>query len=115
AWFLPRIIGQAAASEMLFTAEPFDADRALLTGLVGEVLTPDDLLPRAKLLASKIANNAPLAVRETKKLLRKAVFQPLEDHLKDCAAAQGRLHVSDDHMEALDAFFEKRAGQFQFK
>ncbi|MTI09847.1 enoyl-CoA hydratase-related protein, partial [Curvivirga aplysinae] len=115
AWFLPRIIGQSNAAEMLLTAEPVKAEKALEIGLVGRIILQEDLVDEAIKLAEKIAENAPLAVRETKKLLREGQFTKLEPHLEACATAQGVLHCTEDHMEAINAFFEKRIGSFKNK
>lgn len=113
AWFLPRVIGQANAAEMLFTGEAVNATRAIEMGLVGRIVEAADLVIEAQSLAHKIAANAPLAVRETKKLLREGQFTNLEPHLESCAKAQGYLHTTEDHMEAIRAFFEKRVASFK--
>ena len=112
AWFLPKIVGQNNAAEMLFTAEAVKADRALEMGLIGRLVPLDDLVIEAQKLAAQIATNAPLAIRKTKKLLRDGMSQSLEVHLEDCATAQGQLHCTEDHMEAIEAFFEKRVGSY---
>ena len=113
AWFLPRIIGQAKAAEMIFTGEAINADEALRAGLVSKIVEPDDLISEANIIAQKIADNAPLAVRLSKKLLRDGQQNTLESHLDLCATYQGIAHHSDDHMEAINAFFEKRKGKFK--
>ncbi len=100
---------------MLLTAEPVKAEKALEIGLVGRIIPQEDLVDEAIKLAEKIAENAPLAVRETKKLLREGQFTKLEPHLEACAAAQGKLHCTEDHVEAINAFFEKRTGNFKNK
>jgi len=115
AWFLPKIIGQANAAEMLFTGDTIDANRALEMGLIGRIVAQADLLSEAQTIAEKIAANAPLAVRETKKLLREGQYTRLDPHLDACAKAQGMLHSTDDHMEAINAFFEKQVGVYNRK
>lgn len=113
AWFLPRVVGAARAAQMSLTGEMIDARTALEWGLVNELCSPEDLMPRAQELAEQIAANPPLAVRETKRLLRASSTLPLEDMLVECATAQSRLHHTDDHHEALAAFIEKRRGQYR--
>lgn len=112
AWFLPRAIGEQAAAEMLYTGEPIDAERALALGLVSRIVPAGDLLAEARALATRIAANAPQAVRYTKRLLRAQRAQSLPEHLSQCAAYQAILHGTADHAEALDAFFEKRPAVF---
>ena len=113
AWFLPRIIGQANAAEMLFTGNPVHADQAVEMGLLGRVVPASELLEEAKAVAAQIAKNAPVAVKLTKKLMREGQFTRLEPHLEMCAAYQAIAHHTDDHHEAIAAFFEKRPGEFK--
>lgn len=113
AWFLNRIVGSAQAAEMILTGEPADAGRALSIGLVSRVVEPDALLPETRALARRIAGNAPLAVRASKRLLRGAPEQSLHDHLELCATHQARLHGTEDHLEAVKAFLEKRPPVFR--
>ncbi len=54
-----------------------------------------------------------IAVRYTKRLMKLAQRQNLEEHLEACSAVQAICHKTEDHAEALAAFFEKRAGQFK--
>ncbi len=115
AWYLPRIVGQSNAAEMLLTAEPIGADRALEIGLVGRIVPQETLMEEAKQLAARITANAPLAVRATKRLMREGQFTTLEPHLEECAKTQGCLHSTEDHMEAINAFFEKRSADFKCK
>lgn len=113
AWFLPRVIGQGPAAEMLLTGEPIDAETAKSVGLVSRILPKDDLVAEAQAVAQKIAANAPVAVKLTKKLMREGQHSRLEPHLEMCAAYQAIAHHTDDHKEALDAFFEKRPGNYK--
>ncbi len=115
AWLLPRNIGLSRAATMLYTGALIDADQALSWGLVTEVLSPDDLLSRAHEVAAQIAAKPPLAIRETKRLMRAAMEQDLPAALESAATAQAPLHRTQDHEEALKAFFEKRDGQYQGK
>ena len=78
-----------------------------------EATEPAKLLPRAKELAAQIAAKPPLAVRYAKRTLRLAQSQSLEEHLQSCASFQAALQKTEDHLEALSAFFEKRAGSFK--
>ncbi len=74
---LPRQIGWVHAHELLLTAQPIDASRALEYGLLNEIVEPDGLLPRALRCADQIAANAPLAVRATRAGVRELLGVPL--------------------------------------
>jgi len=115
AWFLPRVIGQARANQMTLTGEMVDANKALEWGMVSKVCAPEDLMDEALGIAQSIAANPPLAVRETKKLLRQSAQSSLTDMLDLSASVQAQLHQTEDHMEALSAFSEKRVGRYQGK
>ena len=73
------------------------------------------LLARAKEIAAQIAAKPPLAVRYAKRALRLAQQQGLDEHLDACASFQAALQKTEDHLEALAAFFEKRNGVFKGK
>ena len=111
-WFLPRLIGHQSAAELLFTGRLVKAQEALELGLLLELVAPGQLLARARELAAQIAAKPPQAVRLSKRLLQLAERQQLPDFLDQCAAFQGMSHHSSDHLEAVDAFLEKRPGKF---
>jgi len=113
AWFLARAVGEQAAAEMLFTGQPIDAQRAKDIGLIARLVAADHLLAEAQALAQQIAANAPLAVGLTKRLLRAGRHQDLATHLRLCASYQALLHGTQDHAEAITAFFEKRPAIFK--
>ena len=115
AWFLPRIVGQANAAEMLLTGEAVNAEKAVETGLIGRIVPAAELLDEARAVAARIAANAPVAVKLTKKLMREGQFTRLEPHLEMCAAYQAIAHHTQDHDEAIRAFFDKRPGVFKNK
>lgn len=113
AWFLTRIVGPQRAAELTLTGRIVKAEEAQALGILLEVVEPAELVPRAKALAAKIAAKPPLAVRYAKKLLKLAQSQGLAEHLEACSAYQAICHKTEDHQEALAAFFEKRSGKFQ--
>ncbi len=113
AWFLQRLLGYQRAAELTFTGRIVKAEEARQLGILLEVTEPDGLLPRARELAQKIAAKPPLAVRYAKRLLKLAQQQPLSEHLEVCSSFQALCHKTEDHAEALAAFFEKRQGQFE--
>jgi len=115
AWFLPRVIGAAKAAQMALTGETIDSFKALEWGMVSEVCAPEDLINSALEMAQSIAANPPLAVRQTKKLLRQSADLALPEMLDLCAKTQAKLHQTDDHLEAVKALFEKRQGSYSGK
>lgn len=110
AWFLPRVVGAARARQMSLTGEMVQAEKAVEWGILSEITQPEALIERALEIAERIAANPPLAVQETKRLLRQSESLTLDEMLNTCAATQARLHGTEDHIEALKAFTEKRKG-----
>lgn len=108
AWFLQRLIGYQRAAELAFSGRIFKADEALQMGVLLEVCSPDDLQNRAMELAASFASKPPRTVRLTKRLMKSARRLELGDFLEQCAVYQGMSVLTQDHLEAIDAFFEKR-------
>ncbi|MBO6826428.1 MAG: crotonase/enoyl-CoA hydratase family protein [Sneathiella sp.] len=115
AWFLPRTIGRSRAAEMTFTGDMVDADLALEWGLVSKVVENEDLMTAANELAARIAKNPPHALRLAKKLMREGEHMRLDSLLEMSAGLQAISHHTDDHMEAIHAFFDKRDGDYKGK
>lgn len=112
AWFLPRLVGYAKACEMAFTGDRLDAQQALDCGLVSRVVPGPDLMMEAFELAERIDAQPGRTTRLTKRLLRESANASLDLHLALSAAFQTIVHETEDHREALDAFFEKRKPGF---
>lgn len=112
AWILQRVIGFSRASELLFTGEVIDAARALEWGLVSRVVSSDRLLDEALELARTIAAQPPHALRLAKSLLRQARDSSYPATMESSAAAQGLCHLTEDHIEGVDAVLQKRAPVF---
>jgi enoyl-CoA hydratase/carnithine racemase len=112
AYFLPRAVGLSKAAEMMLTGDVIDADAALAAGLVSRVVPADALLGEAYALAARIAVNPPQTLRLVKRLLREAQHARLDEVLQLSAAFQALAHETDDHREALGAFFDKRTPVF---
>lgn len=112
AWLLPRVIGLARASEMIFTGTAIDAQRAHAWGLVSQVVPDCELLHAAYALAQAIASNPPGVLRMSKRLIREGQRMDLPSLLELSAAFQGIAHRTADHREALAATFQKRPPLF---
>lgn len=110
---LSRRIGLAAARELIFTGAVIDAARAQELGLVNEVTTPGDLMPRALATARAIAKNSPLAVAAAKRVTNAAADADLELACELEAAAFAGLFGSADQREGTAAFLTKREPKFE--
>ena len=112
AWILQQLIGYSRAAQLLLTGRVIDASTAKDWGLVSEVTPADELLPRALELAGEIAGQPPVALRMAKQLLRAGRQDRFESVMDMSANLQGILQRTEDHDEALAAFFEKRPPKF---
>jgi len=113
AWFLQRLIGYQKAAELTFSGRLIDAEEALALGIVMRVTEAEALMPAALEMAEDFAAKPPQALRYIKRLMKKAQRQTLPDFLEACALFQGICHHTDDHLEAVNAFIEKRAPEFK--
>jgi len=109
---LPRKIGPGLASLMLLSGEPIDAETALRAGLVVEVTDMARTVARALEVAAAIAARAPLAVQETKALIRATSNMGLEAGLAMEREALWRVFGSADRREGMAAFLEKRPAKW---
>lgn len=114
-WLLPRLIGWAKASEIMFLGERMDAAEAERIGLVNTVVPHDDLESTTREWATKIVNNAPLAVQTAKRQMRLGLSSDYESNLEFSIFAQGRLFQTEDFREGIRSFTEKREPNFQGK
>lgn len=111
---LPRRLPLAVALELALTGDPIDAQRAYDLGLVNRVVPGDQVLDEAIVLAERIAQNAPLAVRHSKSVMLRASVDDDEGwRLTD--EAIGVVFSSADAMEGSVAFAEKRPPTWQGK
>jgi len=113
AWLLPRTIGMSRAAEMLFTGDVIDAKTAADWGLVSRVVPAADLMAEAVALAERIAQQPPHALRLAKSLLKQGQNASYDTLMEMSAAAQAISHLTEDHMEGVDAILEKRAPVFK--
>lgn len=106
---LPRALPQALAFELITTGDPLDARRAAEFGLVNKLVPKAEVRAEALALAQRIAVNAPVAVRESLGLARRA-FDLAEGELEtESRAVMKRISVTEDYKEGPRAFVEKRA------
>ncbi|GAB6061989.1 enoyl-CoA hydratase [Deferrisoma palaeochoriense] len=110
---LPRIVGKAKAKELIFTAKRISAAEALEIGLVNRVVPLARLLDAARELAAAIAKNGPLAVRAAKRAIDRGMEMDLADALVFESTCYETLIPTEDRLEGLRAFREKRKPEYQ--
>jgi len=114
-WLYTRLMGLGRGLEFLFTGDFLEAEEAQRIGVLNK-LVPDGELEGATMeLARKIAQNPPLAVQTSKMMAYRALDTDLEAALEMSAAYQALALSSEDHREGVNAFMEKREGQFKGK
>ncbi|MCP5059760.1 MAG: hypothetical protein GY937_23910 [bacterium] len=110
---LPQAIGHERAMRFLLEPKMHAADEALALGLVGEVVPADDFDEAFRVYCHKIAEVAPLASRQTKRLVTRAgLIADLKGHLRDELDLARHALSSEDGREAVKAIFEKRKPKF---
>ena len=110
---LPRLIGLGRAKELILTASPIDAERALSLGLVTQVVSREELAAATQSLADRLAANAPLALRLAKAALNLSARVPLDAGLGFEVLSQAVLFETKDKKEGVEAFLEKRQPRFK--
>ena len=111
---IKAIAGHGIAAEMSLTGKIYDAEWALSKGLVNEVVGPAKLLDKCMEVAREIAANPPLAVRQTKQLLR-VRMEDWHQIISDEDSAGEMLYDTEDQKEAVRAFLEKRKPKYMGK
>jgi enoyl-CoA hydratase/carnithine racemase len=112
-WLLPRMVGWARAAEIVFTGRTLSAQECLELGLVNRVVPAELLAKETRALADEIAENAPLAVQATKRMMRAGLSEEFGDHVHHVYLQLLPLFRSADFKEGMSAFLEKRRPRFQ--
>jgi enoyl-CoA hydratase len=106
---LPRALPRSLALELVMTGDPLDARRAEQHGLVNRIAPAERVVADALALACRITRNAPVAVRESLQLARRAPELAESDARVATKAARDRVVLTEDYREGPRAFVEKRA------
>ncbi|WP_420145464.1 enoyl-CoA hydratase/isomerase family protein [Sphingobium sp.] len=110
---LAHSVGMSNAALMLYTGDMIDADRALAWGLVSEVAAPDQLMARARAIATTIAERAPIAAETAKLNLRAAHQMPYDKAIEYERDLQAICFGTADAAEGRAAFAERRPPDFK--
>ncbi len=109
---LPRLIGPAAAKELIYTGKIIGAQEAKELGLVSRVVAPEELMNVAKQLAEDILKNSWNAVALSKRAINDGLQLDIESAMDLEAKIFGECFLSPDQKEGMSAFVEKRSAKF---
>lgn len=112
---LPRLIGMGKAKELIYTARRLSAEEAYQYGIIEHIVEPQDLLEQAKELAREIAKNAPLSLIQAKTAINQGMQTDISTGLHIESLAYSRLLHTEDRLEGLKAFQEKRSPVYRGK
>jgi enoyl-CoA hydratase len=110
---LSRLVGPGRAKELIFTGDILDAREAERIGLLNKVFPADELMDRTMEIARKIAGKGPLALKLAKMAMNMGMETGLSIGLGYERLARTLVHGSEDRVEGMHAFIEKRKPQFK--
>jgi len=105
---LARLVGPGKAKELIYTAKNIKAPEALAIGLVQAVYPLEQLMEEAEKMATRIAGNAPIAVRACKKAINDGLQVGIDEAIEIEEALFGSCFETEDQKNAMGAFLEKR-------
>ena len=109
---LPRLLPKAVAKQLLLTGEPLSAAEAHRLGVVNEVVPTGQALDAAVASATRLAGLAPFALAAAKRLVDRGATLPLDSAMTLERETVSMLFGTDDRVEGVRAFLEKRAPKF---
>ncbi|MBD1380678.1 enoyl-CoA hydratase-related protein [Metabacillus arenae] len=112
---LPRIIGESKALELILTARKLTSKQAFSYGLAHDIVSPAELMEKARELADEIKKNGPIALKQAKFAIKNGMNTDLQTGLQIERKAYEVTIPTKDRKEALQAFSEKRSPQFKGK
>ena len=112
-YFLTQRIGLARAKDLVYTARMLPAEEAREWGLINRVVPEAELDTNALALAQELAASATFAIALAKKMFQAMYVPTLETHLEQENLCQGTVKLTEDHLEGVAAFKEKRAAVFK--
>jgi enoyl-CoA hydratase/carnithine racemase len=115
AFLLPRVIGLARATELLYTGDFIDAHEAERIGLYNRVVPAEELEGATRSMAARLASGPSFALAMTKEMLNREMEVSLDTALEWEAQAQATCMQHPDYREAYEAFVEKREPKFKMQ
>ncbi|BBO84080.1 hypothetical protein DSCO28_46460 [Desulfosarcina ovata subsp. sediminis] len=109
---LPRLVGRAKALEMILFSQTLDAREAFDCGLVDRLVPPEQLLDEAMVMAKRLAERPPVAVRCVLDAFSAGTYEGLDQGLMTEAEGAGTVRQTEDREEGFAAFKEKRKPRF---
>lgn len=109
---LQRLIGQAKAKELLYFGDMVNAQDSLACGLVNKVVSLDELLETALEWGAKLAEKPAVAIRMMKMAVQTGADTDLDNAITIESACFGNTFATEDRIEGMTAFFEKRKPQY---
>jgi enoyl-CoA hydratase len=110
---LARLIGKGRAKYYIYTGYMFTAEEAFQMGLVNKVVRPEELLDECKTIAQTIMSKAPVAIMMAKKAINHGLDMDLNSGVAYEAEAYTTTFATEDRVEGMTAFLEKRAANFK--
>lgn len=110
---LPRLVGKGVAKKLILTGAMIGAEEALKIGLVDEVVPADELMTRAEEMAKTIMTKAPIAVKMAIAAINNGMNTDLRTGVQFEAEAFQTTFNSEDRVEGMAAFLEKRPAEFK--
>ena len=112
---LPRLVGKGMAKKLIYSAEMIDAQEAYRIGLVDEVVSAEELMEAAEKLAKTIMSKAPIAIKMAKVAINNGINTDLTIGVQFEAESYTSTFISEDRVEGMKAFVEKRPAEFKNK
>ncbi|QDQ00656.1 enoyl-CoA hydratase [Lysinibacillus fusiformis] len=112
---LPRLVGEMKAKEMILTAAKITATEAVRLGIILKTVPREVLITECEALAARIMQNGPVAIRQAKYAISQGMNTDLQTGLAIESKAYELVIPTEDRLEALQAFSEKRQPVFQGK
>jgi methylglutaconyl-CoA hydratase len=106
--FLLRQVGEKQARDILLTGRLFGADEAARMGLINEIVPPENLMTRARELASSLMENSPASLRATKQLLTDHARAEIDSQIEAAVRENAAIRNTADFREGISSFLEKR-------
>ncbi|HIU24985.1 MAG TPA: enoyl-CoA hydratase/isomerase family protein [Candidatus Copromorpha excrementigallinarum] len=112
---LPRLVGKGMGKYLIMTAEYIDAQEAYRIGLVEKVVAPEDLIAECEKVAKTIMAKAPIAIKAAKIAVNNGIMLDVKTGVALEGEACGAPFCSEDRVEGMKAFLEKRDAKFENK